>query len=162
MFFTLVLVMVSLGVCTASECYSFDEPGTCFGNNCIWYTKKCVPCEEVDRTKTCKNKRVCEWDDESGKCFTRPEYVPTVEPTLSPTMSPTTPQPTGVPTEYGRPCYTVLNPKPCSALRHCKWNRKSKHCCDLPDPNAFCRTRKTKTKCTNQGCRWDKETKQCI
>lgn len=159
MFRVIISAILMVGVLGSSWCDNYDEPKACGRNNCVWFQKECVACEQVTRMISCRNKPMC--FIANGTCHTYPSYVPTPEPTMSPSVSPTTPEPTFSPTWYGKPCVDYKHRKPCNRERHCRWNKKAGYCCSVEDPNARCASFDKRRRCRDNGCEWDKDTKKC-
>lgn len=159
--FIVFTFMVMINAVCGNTCSTWDNPPQCFENNCVWYTKKCVPCEDVDRRRTCRRKEMCRWDDKEATCSTRMTEEPTSEPTMSPTAKPTvkpTPEPTWAPHNLVD-CRDITRKKKCNNERHCLYQNGA--CCFLDNPDEFCKTRKRGHYCRYYGCTWDKKSRTC-
>lgn len=157
-FLFVFVLCFSIGFCRGySNCSSIEKPKACGEADCVWFRKKCVPCEEVTRVKSCRRKDQCVYDEVNNTCHTF-SRIPTTSPTESPSSAPTL-----SPIDYtqGKPCQDYKYSKPCNKNRFCVWRKHYGDCCNIEDPDAFCK-RHTKSKnCKKFGCNWDKNMKTC-
>lgn len=158
-FFAILIVLMVATTAMAADCGTWTDGKECEENYCVWYTKKCVACDAVDRTLTCKRTPHCRWNKASRQCSQKltgaPTNYPTQIPTAAPVMSPT-PSPSWV---YTVDCTKIGRKSVCRRQRHCTVENGS--CCFIADPDASCAQRVTKKGCKRNGCKWDDSSNSC-